>query len=257
MQLKIASAFILGGATAHAYSVWSERRRTTPTGRLLQFGPGSFDDRVASSLRTGDLILFSRDCSLYAGTDCLACFARKELAGSPFDQAGVIVLVHGEPHVLELTFSGVKLRRYEARVRASKSKKILIRPLSSRLTKEQERAAVEFSQAMGAVKTSRTPGVESLTEDTASDGRGGFIDLAAGVPFSGSTRELMHMALSGGRYHEAARFVEGFYATLGVGITGVSSGGQGGSEITPFLHPGNPFDGKQGYRPMLWVRDLA
>jgi hypothetical protein len=68
--------------------------------------------------------------------------ARKRLGGSEFDQAGVIVIDKGAPHVLEQTFSGVKLRPYAARIQTSRSKSVVVRPLQLPPLPAGRRAAV-------------------------------------------------------------------------------------------------------------------
>jgi hypothetical protein len=134
---------------AHTAYVWHERQSLTPSGRSLQFSPGSQDDLKADSLRTGDLVVFSRDCVLYGPCGALACEARKRGPGGDgtYDHVGVVVLHHGVPHVLERTHSGAHLRRFSARVRCSRAREIFVRPLVPPLTPAQARAAAAAAAA--------------------------------------------------------------------------------------------------------------
>jgi hypothetical protein len=131
-------------AAAQSVYVYRERQLSLPFGRALQFSPGSQDDIVSGALRTGDLVVFSRDCYLYGSCGALACGSRKCFGGdATYDHVGFIVLQHGEPFLFERTHSGVHLRRYAARVRCSRSKEIYVRPLQPPLTPPQVAAARE------------------------------------------------------------------------------------------------------------------
>ena len=127
-QARLAAGAAVSALLAHGVYVHRLRERI-PTGRGLRFAPGGADDVLASTLRTGDVVLFSRDAVLYGFAGALACEARQRWGGSGFDHAGVIVVRAGEPHLLEATQSGIKLRRYDARVRCSRSREIAVRPL--------------------------------------------------------------------------------------------------------------------------------
>ena len=99
MHGRLALALVVSSLAGHTYYVLGERKRA-PTGRLLTFSPGSQDDLIGESLRTGDLIYFSRDCVLYGACGALSCMARKSQDGGvPYDHAGVIYVHLGEPHV--------------------------------------------------------------------------------------------------------------------------------------------------------------
>jgi hypothetical protein len=136
LHFRIASAAVVAGTTLHLLHVRKERNKQ-PCGRLLQFTPGSTDDMIADRLKTGDIVLFARDWTLYAALGAVVSVARVTFSGVPYDQAGVIVRKQGVPFVLEHTFSGVKLRRYDHRVQCSRSSAILLRPIALRLTPEQ------------------------------------------------------------------------------------------------------------------------
>lgn len=128
MQLRLGLA---GGAAAFCYhAAWAFRERSTgaPAGRGLRFAPASADEALAGRLAPGDAVLFSRDCALIPGLGGALCFARQRAGGSAFDHAGVVVLVRGEPHVLEHTGARAVARRFDARVRASRAREVLVRP---------------------------------------------------------------------------------------------------------------------------------
>lgn len=90
--------------------------------------------------------MFKRDPTLYYLPTALIILARQYLADSSsetsnkdamFDQVGVIVLQKGVPYVLEQSSSSsqhgttAKLRRYDARIKCSKSREIIVRPLGT------------------------------------------------------------------------------------------------------------------------------
>jgi hypothetical protein len=130
------------GLAAHTAYVHRERQ-LAPSGRALLFTPGSQDDLQSDRLRTGDLLLFSRDCLLYGACGALACGARRALPGgdATYDHVAVVVLHRGAPHVLEATHSGPALRPLPARIRCSRAREILVRPLQPPLTPQQAAAA--------------------------------------------------------------------------------------------------------------------
>ena len=128
--------------------VTSERSRV-PSGRLLRFSPGSQDEIIANSLKTGDLILFQRDPTLYFLPGALVCALRSYRSGCQFDQAGVIVMVKGEPYVLERSLSGqIRCRPYDARIKCSRSATILLRPTSLLLSPSERKSATEYSNTL-------------------------------------------------------------------------------------------------------------
>lgn len=128
LQARLAGASAVAGLALYTLHVRRERN-LQPSGRLLQFIPGSDDENIADHLQTGDLVLFARDPTLYAPLGAVVCAARKALTGTPFDQASIIVRRRGTPYVLEHTFSGVKLRRFDHRLQCCRSQAVLLRPL--------------------------------------------------------------------------------------------------------------------------------
>jgi hypothetical protein len=132
LHVAAAAAVAVGGAAAHAAWVRDKRARG-PKGRQLQFVPGSADEALASQLATGDVVRYSRDCSLYPLLDGVTCLARK--ATSRYDHWGVIVHVAGVPHVWErLPAGGHALRPYDARLQASLARTVHVLPLAVPLT---------------------------------------------------------------------------------------------------------------------------
>lgn len=129
-HIRAGAALALCALTAQVTYAYGERVSRAPRGRFLRFSPGSQDSAVEDSLRTGDLLLFSRDCTVSGAASSLACIARQSRGGSAFDGAGVIVLIGGEPWVFESRAGAPPaLRRYAARVLASRAREILLRPV--------------------------------------------------------------------------------------------------------------------------------
>jgi hypothetical protein len=165
LQLRLAAGAAVAAAGAHAAWVHAERAKA-PTGRLRQFSPASQDELVAERLKTGDLLLLQRNCTLYTCAGAAVCAARQAWlagfasarggagggggGGASFapDQAAVVVVLRGVPHVLERTFSGAKLRRYDHRITAARSPEVLLRPLRGRLPRERERALEAWAAAV-------------------------------------------------------------------------------------------------------------
>ena len=150
LQARIGAIAFSSFALAHTFYVKSERSRV-PSGRLLHFSPGSQDEIISNSLKTGDLLLFQRDATLYFLPGALICALRFYRSESLFDQAGVIVMIKGEPCVLERSLSGrVQCRPYDARIKCSRSATILVRPTSLLLSPPEGKTAIEYSRTMTA-----------------------------------------------------------------------------------------------------------
>lgn len=130
-QARIALGVAVAGYFGHWAYVARERDPAFGiTGRLLQFSPGSQDEIVSSQLRTGDLLLFSRDATLYTGLAAITIASRKALTGCAYDHVGVVVVRGHVPHVLERSPNGcAHLRRFDARVKMSTAREIVWRPL--------------------------------------------------------------------------------------------------------------------------------
>lgn len=253
LHLRLGVGFAAASVIAHTLYVHGERQKA-PTGRLLQFSPGSQDDLIADGLRTGDVVCFSRDCVLYGLCGAAACLGRKAVGGV-YDHVGVVYLVHGVPHVLEYTPSGVKLRVYSARVRCSRSREVVVRPLRPQLTPGELEAATGFvarvveKKGGGGVPSPPPPEAMAAT----------LLSPPACVNALG---ELGAMALNPGSNPSAA-FVGEFY-----GACGVLQGGGSSSSTTPSPSPPltmsalaptkQPKWSTPGrhFGPPVWVRDL-
>jgi hypothetical protein len=143
--------------SAHTAYVYRERVHKAPrTPVALRFSPGSEDAWLEGTLRSGDVLLFSRDCALYGACGALACAARQAATG-PYDHAAVVVLLRQEPHVLERTASGARLRPFAARLRASRARSVLLRRLEAPLSAAEAAAGAAFA-ARVAAPAPRLPG---------------------------------------------------------------------------------------------------
>lgn len=274
IQLRLGIAAVASAVGAHTVYVHNERAKA-PTGRLLQFSPGSQDDVVSDRLRTGDLVLFSRDCFLLYAAGACACAARQQFGGSEFDQAGVIVTRKGIPYVLEQTFSGPKLRRYDHRIKTSRSHEILVRPLGLSLD-EAQKAAVEryLESALGSAQAAQHP------ESAAYEERKGVPVMRGGMAALG---EAVRAVASGG--NASVDLVADFYRAIGLPPAPApapaptptsSSAGLTARDLAP---PSQPFSTKAAstasaaasaaaspagghattnvhYKAPVWVRDL-
>lgn len=111
-------------------------------------------------------MLFSRDCSLYyvrrrrkavaaaapppphtaaphrPPQPCGAgvCAGNKAVTGLPFDHAGVVVMWQGFPMLAEWTFGGVKVRPFDERIKCSRAREVVVRPLARPLSGPAESA---------------------------------------------------------------------------------------------------------------------
>ena len=136
LHLRLGAALVASSFASHTFFVYRERVTNAPRSPFsLRFSPGSEDEWLAGTLRTGDLLLFSRDCVLYGACGAAACSLRQLVSG-PYDHAAVVVLLRHEPHLLERSPSGVRLRPFAARLRSSRARSVLLRraePNSSRI----------------------------------------------------------------------------------------------------------------------------
>eukprot|EP00735_Rhodelphis_limneticus_P011010 TRINITY_DN4057_c0_g1::TRINITY_DN4057_c0_g1_i1::g.11841::m.11841 TRINITY_DN4057_c0_g1::TRINITY_DN4057_c0_g1_i1::g.11841 ORF type:complete len:297 (+),score=28.08,DUF830/PF05708.7/1.3e-07,DUF830/PF05708.7/0.36,Ribosomal_L36e/PF01158.13/0.26,Ribosomal_L36e/PF01158.13/5.2e+03,TFIIE-A_C-term/PF11521.3/8.3e+03,TFIIE-A_C-term/PF11521.3/0.36 TRINITY_DN4057_c0_g1_i1:242-1132(+) len=86
-------------------------------------------DLSANELDTGDILVFDRNCASFGPYGRLLCSFSKALPGEPWDHVALVVRVNDEPHVLEASFTGVKLRPFNERMNLSKSNRIMVRRL--------------------------------------------------------------------------------------------------------------------------------
>jgi hypothetical protein len=249
LQLKIglgAAALAVAGHTAY---VVNTRMINRPTGRLLQFSPGSQDEVVAFSLKTGDLILFRRDCSSYplvSGVSCLVRQSRLERCAtdseSVFDHMGVIVLLHGKPHVLEMGTFGPRLRPYDARIKLSLSKKILVRQLRVPLSKAASRELEQFASKTAARNERRYSAIVA--------------DLAAAcVPTQPQSTDVALVEEA----YASAGLLPAHAADPPVGTAGAGAVRGTGGSPTRWWPPEQPFQTlgqPHRFGADVWVRDL-
>lgn len=137
-----------------------------------RFTPGSADDAVAEALRSGDVLLFGRNCLLMQPCGAGVCALSKLQRGQRrFDHCGVVVVRFGVPFVLEETLSGPRLRPYEQRVLRSQAHDITVRRLVPPLTAEQARRLSDFAdQATGGGGKARVAASDDLTNGSGSGG---------------------------------------------------------------------------------------
>lgn len=244
LHLRIAAGTAVAAALAHGTWVARERARIPTTPRGLQFGPGTHDDVIASSLRTGDLVLLRRDCLLHGCAVGAACAARQQLGGAEFDAAGVVVIRAGEPWLLERTAGGVRLRPYPARVRCSRAREIAVRPLARTgagapppLTDAALRALLS---ELGALDAEGRP---------VRGGGGSLLDARATAAALG---EAARISAVDPRHNASLEVVERFYAAMGLERGGASSVPLAMADLAP---PAQPWRGTR-YAPTVWVRDL-
>lgn len=245
VQLRLALAGSLAAVGFHTLYVRQERAKT-PKGRLLQFSPGSADDVLSDNLATGDLILFSRDSKLYYLPAALLSMLRKKTGGTEFDQAGMIVVIRGIPHVLEQSSLEMKLRRYDARVKSSRSKEIVIRRLQPALEAGQLQALHTFLHQQKLLVAAQPPTVASEEEQ-----------LVAGKQkdYAGVLGELVKTVAGGGRAdcNASVMAVERLYCDV-LGLQRKEQ--QAGWRMKQLLFPEQPLQRQSRLSEPLWVRDL-
>ncbi len=100
----------------------------------LKFSPGSADELLQDSLKTGDLLLFSRRWYRYHLPEALSIKLYQTFLNTDYDHVGVIICdKYGEPSVLEKTYwGGYKLRPFSERIAYSRSHQISLLMLNPR-----------------------------------------------------------------------------------------------------------------------------
>jgi hypothetical protein len=94
-----------------------------------------FNLSICHGLLAGDVVLFRRDFLMMKPWGALICVVQQLIFNQAYDHCGVIVQgKDGIPYLLETTFSGTKLRPYEARIAHSCASEIVIRPLKFKRT---------------------------------------------------------------------------------------------------------------------------
>ena len=121
----------------------------------LKFGPGSADELLQDSLKTGDILLFSRKWYHYHLPEAIYIKAYQTLFDTEYDHAGVCVCdKYGEPSILESTFwGGYKLRPFSERIAYSRAYQISLVMLNPRDAPELEKDAPHI---MGKPRPPRT-----------------------------------------------------------------------------------------------------
>jgi hypothetical protein len=205
---------------------------------------------VSDKLKTGDVILFRRSCSNSALLDGITCLARHAHAPA-FDQMGLIVMKNHVPHVAEVSLSGFHFRRYDARIKRSLSKEIVIRPLQGKLTEAQHAALLAF------VHSEQTASIEAQKQTT-------FMSSLAQSSFSAGARELLGVASTLGSWNSSVDFVWRAYAHTGLLPPPSAEGGEGGGtrvagggDILTFISPEQPLAAPAKFGKQVFVRDLV
>jgi len=249
LQARLGAVLGLGALAAHSAYVYRERTVRAPSSATqLRFSAGGEDDLVADSLRTGDLLLFSRDCALYCCAGAAACEARKACGGSSFDHAAAIVCIRGVPHVLEHCFSGTKLRRYDARIRCSRSREVLVRRLLH--TSAEQRAAGEafaLAAAAGAQQQQQQQQQQQLVLP-ADSMRSAMLDPSAAA---GALSEAATIVTQDRASNSSLPLMEAFYKAMGLkAAAGLPL------SMRRIVPPAQPLASRCCFGEAVWVRDL-
>lgn len=150
-RVKYTAGFV-ATVTVHAVAIETRKRFV---GIEPEFRQGSADDMVADSLRTGDVVLFSRKWYNYHLPTALLVKAQEAFYGGEYDHSGIIVMKAGTPYVLETTpIRGVQCRRFEERIRHSSSSHIVVLTLnkSKSLSVQQDQQLKDFAVQESATK---------------------------------------------------------------------------------------------------------
>jgi len=256
LQLRAGAALLACGGALHGAYVLRERG-AAPTGRALRLSPGSADAEAVAALKTGDLLLFARDATLYLPPGVLVLLLRRLRGGAPpaspaaaaanssslscFDHAGVVVVdALGEARVLEASLSGgATLRPVEHRLRRTRSGTLVARPLAAPLAPAQAAAARAFAEAEAARAPPREGALGALASAGAVAGELAALALAADANSSVALVERFYGAMGG-------------FERSGGGGGGAGGGGGGGGGSASV----SSFGGGAGARPLA-MRDLA
>lgn len=164
IQLRIglgAIAIAIGAHTWHTLQlrkkhIESNIQTSTIQSPTKRFSRGSADEVLSFTVKTGDLVLFQRDCLTYPLFSGLACAIRQQKFESlkntrhrtlNADHTGIIIQIHGEPYIFETSTYGIRLIPFDTRILQSLSPRILIRPLKYPLTKEQVFAMENYAKS--------------------------------------------------------------------------------------------------------------
>lgn len=258
LQLRLAGAAAVAGLSLFTLHVRRERN-LQPTGRLLQFVPGSDDERIGDQLCTGDVLLFARDITLYAPLGSAVCAARKALTGTPYDHAAIVVRRRGTPYVLERTFSGVKLRRFDARLQCSRSQAVLLRPLGL-----ARRSSPEQTAALDAALERLVPADEDASAKPAPGPDDGYDANCDRIPIVtprllalgavGAARELARLPLAPSA-NASVDLVAEVYESMGLRAALPPHRGAARLAMADLLPPTQPWEPAARYSSPVRVRD--
>ena len=167
---RLLRAGVLVVGPLSGWSVYaSNKRREAP--KHTRFAAGSVEEMVSNRLKTGDLIFFRRNPVLMQPPFALLCLAGRKVLGEPqaenpdksdenaggaeeYDHVGAIVKDRfGTPHVLEVTFRGVRLRRFDERIAWSKSDEITCVPLNKPLSDGLRQKADRWARSLTPERT--------------------------------------------------------------------------------------------------------
>lgn len=176
--LTRSTAAAITATAAWQFYVYTERIVPRMTPQHTWFYVNSTDDQVMDSLRTGDVLLFRRNCVLTTPIKSLVCICEQMLEEPPssssqnnarpwemaekqwsaeasettehadtFDHCGIIIASHiGVPLVLELGEHGPKVTPYDLRIIKSHDHEIVLRRIDFERTPDFEQSAAEFAK---------------------------------------------------------------------------------------------------------------
>jgi len=201
-RVKYTAGF-LATVAAHAVAIETRKRFV---GIEPEFRQGSADDMVADSLRTGDVVLFSRKWYNYHLPTALLVKAQETFYGGEYDHSGIIVMKAGTPYVLETTpIRGVQCRRFEERIRHSSSSHIVVLTLnkSKSLSVQQDQQLKDFADQESATKA-------TFVHSEIARFAGGLCDYILA--------EVLKVKESGGIYCPNVNLLERSYKSMHLGL---------------------------------------
>lgn len=241
----------------------------------LHFSFLSIDDIIADSLKTGDIILFNRDPLLYylpasitialrklassssSSTSSSSSYLSNKRTSSVPDHIGIIILHQGIPYVIEQTFSGIKARRYDHRIRCSRSKEIIVRPLVHELRSEEKLLSGQFLQRYLSSTNSSSGGNNSNTSVI------GSTDTIL-YPWNELFRTLLttwtrSKSIKENSSSSSLYLLQQYYQTIGLYSRNVPTDTKPALGIIDCLPNNQPLQGTETLysNKVIWVRDLA
>ncbi|CAM9507015.1 unnamed protein product [Chrysoparadoxa australica] len=136
------------------WSHWAKLQREVPP-ESTAFPVGSTDDIIAESLKSGDIVLFTKNWRIQSPSVAALTYLKRQLYGCRFDHCGIIVADRfGVPHVAEVTGQGILMRPYDTRISWSKSLEVAVVPVG--LSSPPEEARVKLERYVKAQTPERT-----------------------------------------------------------------------------------------------------